>query len=108
RTRRHPRARRLVRSLSAMASIDPRHAYVRFYLSVLEQLEQVRGVLEKTALETRAAVTPFTAVLAVGDDPDLKRVLDPPFGALAPTGLWRPEDPTLQPGRSQRAERRIE
>jgi hypothetical protein len=81
-----------------MAHTDPRHAYVRFYLTVLAQFDEVHAALARTAGEIRTAVMPFADVLAVAEDPDLARLAAGDAPALTTADLWRPQDPALLTG----------
>jgi hypothetical protein len=77
---------------------NPLHAYVRFYLTVLQQLDDVNAALTRTSEETRAAVAPFGDVLGTATDPELRAALTAPPAPLGTAALWRPHDPAQLTG----------
>ena len=72
-----------------MATADPRHAYVRFYLSALDDLERVIAALAGTHAAARDAVRDYDDVLR--DVPDAGSLA--PAAVLSTSALWRPRDP---------------
>lgn len=75
-----------------MATQDPRLAYVRFYLTVLQQLDGVHAALDGVVTQLREGVSPYREVLATCHDPTVAELLDAPLPAAPTASLWHPED----------------
>jgi hypothetical protein len=72
-----------------MATADPRHAYVRFYLAAVDDLDRVIAALAGTHGAARDAVRAYEDVLR--DVPGAGSLA--PAAVLSTSALWRPRDP---------------
>ena len=72
-----------------MATVDPRDAYVRFYLSAVDDLDRVIAALAGTHAAARDAVRAYEDVLR--DVPGAGALA--PAAVLSTSALWRPRDP---------------
>ncbi len=72
-----------------MATADPRHAYVRFYLAAVDDLDRVIAALAGTHAAARDAVRDYEDVLR--DVPGAGSLA--PAAVLSTSALWRPRDP---------------
>jgi hypothetical protein len=79
---------------------DPLHAYVRFYLTVLSQLDEVHAALARTRNDVLDTIHPYADVLTAANDEGAW------YGAraeeiarkLTTASLWRPIDPATLSG----------
>ncbi|MEZ4407132.1 MAG: hypothetical protein R3A52_11720 [Polyangiales bacterium] len=77
-----------------MATEDPLHACVRFYLSTLDALDASRDALARCEAATREAIAPYSDALGAAGDPwGLSRSV-----ARGSADLWRPQDPVALRG----------
>jgi hypothetical protein len=74
--------------------LAPLHSYVRFYMTVVEQLRKAWEALGRTHQVARAALEPFGEPLSPAASPALVAALAPcPKPPAELDLLWRPEDP---------------
>lgn len=77
-----------------MATPDPRHAYVRAYLSAVDDLDRVIAALASAHANARESLKPYDDVLR--DVPGAPSFA--PAALRSTAGLWRPRDPALLTG----------
>ncbi|MBI5516167.1 MAG: hypothetical protein HY909_20450 [Deltaproteobacteria bacterium] len=73
-----------------MATPDPRHAYVRFYLQTLHEIDGAARAVASTEASLRAQLQPFADALRECGGSAL---LAAPEGLPSTAGQWRPADP---------------
>ncbi|MBL8680498.1 MAG: hypothetical protein JNK05_15075 [Myxococcales bacterium] len=79
---------------------DPLHAYVRFYLTVLSQLDEVHGALARTRKDVLDTIHPYSDVLTAANDEGAwyGARADEIQKSLSTDVLWRPSDPATLSG----------
>ncbi len=79
---------------------DPLHAYVRFYLSVLAQLDEVHSSLARTRKDVLDTIHPYADVLTAANDEGAwyGARADELAARLNTHALWKPADPATLSG----------
>ncbi|MFO0557876.1 MAG: hypothetical protein U0269_07640 [Polyangiales bacterium] len=79
---------------------DPLHPYVRFYLTVLSQLEEVHAALARTRKDVLDTIHPYADVLTAANDEGAwyGARADETASKLNTDALWKPSDPATLSG----------